>query len=80
MHVLLAQEAEDDFILLFAQLWSVVHQSACHLYDIQRDTNIDGLMKDVSALKTGLPGLILVLAMLQNIYQWTKMSDGWFDV
>jgi hypothetical protein len=43
--------------------------SAClSLHDLQRNTNIDGLFKDVSALITGLPGLVLVLTILRNIY------------
>jgi hypothetical protein len=41
--------------------------SAClPSHDLQRDTYIDGLLKDVSALITGLPGLVLVLTMLRN--------------
>jgi DMSO/TMAO reductase YedYZ heme-binding membrane subunit len=55
-------------MLVFAQLWSVVHQPACLVHDVQRNTNMDGLLKDVSALITGLPGLALVLVMLRNIY------------
>jgi hypothetical protein len=68
VHVLLVQETEDDFSLVFAQLRSVLHQLACaSIHDDQRDTNISGLLKVVSALTTGLPGFALVLAMLRKI-------------
>lgn len=68
VHALLVQETEDNFSLVFAQLRSVLHQLACaSIHDGQRDTNISGLLKVVSALMTGLPGFALVLAMLRKI-------------
>lgn len=75
LHVLLAQEVEDNFILVFAQFWSAAHQLTCHVHHTQRATNIDGLLKDVSAFITGLPGLVLVLAMSRNTYQLMVIID-----